>query len=137
MPRPDIPAPAWRRPVVPRRWKAPEIDARSLTRGHMSALHGFLLRRTSHLLEANPPHTEEHRAADALHRLIDMTWAELEDCFDFFHRGDDEMEVELGETWSRLRMLSRSWDQAPDYDENLWPPVRYVHLLFTSPPMEA
>ncbi|MER7467834.1 hypothetical protein [Streptomyces sp. NPDC097981] len=102
----------------------------------MDALHTFLLRRIGHLLAVHPPRTEEHRAADALHRAVKITWGELEDCYDFLHRGEEDMEVELGETWDRLRLFSRSWNGTPDYDESLWPPIRYAHLLFTATPMD-
>ncbi|MFB6810362.1 hypothetical protein [Streptomyces sp. NPDC056387] len=136
MPHADTPAPVRRRPRVRRRWRAPRIPARSITRAHMDALHDFLLRRTAYLVEAHPPGTEERRMADTLHRAIDQTWAELQDCYDFYHRGDADMEIELAGAWNSLRMFSISWMRAPDYDERLWPPAAYENLLITSIPTE-
>ncbi|MFH7596356.1 hypothetical protein WDV06_14800 [Streptomyces racemochromogenes] len=101
----------------------------------MDALHAFLLGRIGRLLAAHPPRTEEHRAADALRRAVETTWGDLEDCYAFLHRGQEGMEAELGETWDRMR-LGLSWNDAPDYDASLWPPIRYAHLLFTTTPAD-
>lgn len=105
---------------------------RSLTRAHMDALHAFLLRRTRYLLGAHRPGTEEHRAATALHLAIEWTWEELQDCFSCID--DEDVLLELGDCWSRLRGFALSWMDAPDYDEALWPPTRFEHMRFVDPP---
>ncbi|MEU2391498.1 hypothetical protein [Streptomyces sp. NPDC007369] len=129
MPRPDDPAAYL--PAVRRRQTA-EISARSLTQQHMASLHEFLRRRIDHLLTAHPVGSEEYRAAQALHLAVEWTWEELQDCVSFLDadREDKDALLGLGDCWSNLRGLTLPWTDAPDYDDTLWPPVKFEHLRF-------